>query len=135
MPTHHKSEKEIDPFRSVSISILNSSGTELILANFQLTGGSWDAEPLSGTKIGPGDSKQYVNFTDRPFTNLGGTINLSPVSGGTVAITWNWAWGSSITGSGTGSTLNGIAVSSSIRNPNTSSPTLQTTVVNAPSAA
>lgn len=131
----HLSEKDVDPFRSVTIYILNSSGTDLILANYQLTGGSWEAPPISGTNIRPGDSKNYLNYTDRPFTNLGGTINLSPVTGGTITATWNWAWGSSITGSATGSNLNGIAVSSQILNPNTSTPTLQITIVNAPQAA
>jgi hypothetical protein len=131
--SNRPSESALEAFRSVTILILNSSGTDLILANFRLTGGSWEKQPVSGINIKPSDHHDFVNFTDRTFTNVGGTINLSPVNGGEISIQWNWAWGSSITGSSTGSNLNGIAVSSTIINPNTITPTLQVMIVNAPS--
>lgn len=120
--------------RDVSIQIVNSSGTEADVQTFLLTGGSWKEIPQAGQPITPGANQTYNNYTSQPFTNLGGTLTLTPTTGGTVTITWNWAWGGLCTGSATATNTSGIAVSSSIINPNTSSPTLQVTLVNAPKA-
>jgi hypothetical protein len=118
-------------YRTVNVSITNSSGTECDVLTFSLTGGSWQTPPQAGQPILPGATQNYVNFTDAAFTALGGTIALLPTTGGTLTIVWNWPWGGMVTGSATAAGVTGVAVSANVINPNTSSPTLQVSISNA----
>ena len=120
--------------RDVGVRISNTSGTVCYINDFSLTGGSWKSIPPAGQAINPGDDVEYHNFTDTPYTNLGGTMNLTTATGGKITIQWNWAWGSLITGSATGTSLQGMAVSSYFVNRNLSTPELVTVLTNAPSA-
>ncbi len=122
-------------FRTFTVQTTNSSGTLLIIQNFTLTGGSWEQPPKAGDAVNSGDTKAYNNLTDQPFTGLGGTMVLVPASGGSITLAWNWPWGGVATGSATAAGLNGISVSATVINQNTANPTLQVTVLNAPSVS
>ncbi len=119
-------------FRTFTVQTTNSSGTLLIIQNFYLTGGSWEVPPQAGAPISPGQMVSYNNATDQPFTGLGGLMSLVPATGGTITLNWNWSWGGVATGSATAASLNGISVSATVINQNTANPTLQVTVLNAP---
>jgi hypothetical protein len=117
--------------REVTVALNNSSGTMLTISDFGLDAGSWEQKPDLGHTINPGDSPSYVNFTDQPFTNLGGYTKLVPTSGGEIDINWTWKWGSALSGSATIQNAAGLSVESQIKNPNTNTPTLQVRVHNA----
>ncbi|HTJ26268.1 MAG TPA: hypothetical protein VMA36_08885 [Candidatus Limnocylindria bacterium] len=121
-------------FRTFTIQITNSSGTLLVIQNFSLSGGSWVLAPEAGSAVNPADTKSFNNFTDTAFTGLGGTMVLVPSNGGSISLAWNWPWGGVATGSATASSLSGISVSANVINTNTNNPTLQVTVLNAPSS-
>ncbi|MBV8751074.1 MAG: hypothetical protein JO103_15310 [Candidatus Eremiobacteraeota bacterium] len=121
-------------FRTFSVQIANLSGTLLTINTFLLTGGSWVTPPQGGGPINPGQTQNYDNYTDQPYTGLGGTISLSPTTGGTITVTWSWPWGSLATGSTTVSNVTGISVASNVINQNTNNPILQVTITNASSS-
>ncbi|MEM7498717.1 MAG: hypothetical protein AAF371_12080 [Pseudomonadota bacterium] len=119
--------------RQITVAITNSSAESLTIANFQLAAGAWETAPELGGTVAPGNTPSYVNFTDQPFTNLGGSIALVPAQGGTLDITWKWDYGSAVSGKATVSNAPAISVSSNVINANTLSPTLQVRVTNASS--
>lgn len=118
--------------REVTIALNNSSGTMLTISDFGLDAGSWEQNPNLGHTVNPGDTPNYVNFTDQPFTNLGGYMKLVPASGGEIDIKWTWTWGSAVSGSAKIQNGDGISIESQIKNPNTTTPTLQVRIHNAP---
>ncbi len=115
--------------RSVTLQIMDSSDTTFNINTFSLTGGKWDPtqQPQLGQSLGPGQTLTYINFTDAPFTGVGGTISLAPVSGGLINITWAWNYGSPLQSGFViqGTTLNYIL---SVGGQNTPSPTVQISI-------
>jgi len=84
-------------YRQVTLTVSDSSDTTMFVNSFNLTGGKWDPknQPAPGDVISPGNLPNYINYTDQPFTSVGGTINLGPASGGTISINWSWPYGGS----------------------------------------
>ncbi len=84
-----------DAVRTVTLQIMDTSDTTFNVNTFALSGGKWDPDhqPQLGQSLAPGQTLMYVNFTDAPYTGVGGTLTLAPVSGGLVSITWNWNYG------------------------------------------
>lgn len=121
-------------FRTFTVQITNSSGTLLIIQNFTLSGGFWVTPPQAGAPIDPAATKSYNNATDTAFTGLGGTMVLIPANGGSLTLIWNWPWGGVATGSATATGLTGISVSANVINTQGNNPTLQVTIINAPSS-
>ncbi len=116
-------------YRQVTVIVTDSSATTLNLSTFGLTDGKWDPafQPQPGVQIGPGASPAYVNFTDQPFTGVGGFLTLTPMTGGQITITWSWEYGSTFAAySSTRSTR--LQVSTQAINQQTSSVTLQVTI-------
>jgi len=119
--------------RSITISIQDASGTTLTVNYGTLTGGTFDSAPVPGTTIQPGKVVSYVNGTTSIFTSLGGSILLTPASGGSISVNWNWPSGSSASGSVTAQSVNGLGVSYQMLNTQTNFPTLQVMITNAAS--
>jgi hypothetical protein len=124
--------------RSVTISLQDSSQAQIFLQSFSLTGGTWatpPGTPVPGTTISPTSTPTYVNAAGTVYDTIGGTINLAPASGGQIAITWTWAFGSGVTASVVSSSLTGIAVTYLLSGTATANPTLQVITQNATAAA
>jgi hypothetical protein len=120
--------------RQVTIAISNASGATLNIGYSTLTGGGfWEPPgPTPGTPITPGGPPtSFVNGVGDTFSSLGGTLVINPASGGQITIGWGWAQGSGYTSSSTGTSLNGIGVSSLMSGTQSNQATLQVTVVNA----
>jgi hypothetical protein len=86
-------------YRSAQILIMDQSGTVLNVNTYAITGGVWDPanQPVSGQQITPGENTKFVNYTDQPYTSIGGVITLVPQTGGTISVTWSWPYGSPFT--------------------------------------
>lgn len=132
MTTNRQQAIEEQAQREVTIAIKNASGVTLNINNFSLDAGSWDNPPDLGHAITPGDTPSYVNFTDQPFTDLGGSINLIPTIGGKVDIKWIWKWGSAASNNVSCSNIPDLSINGYMTNQNTNSPTLHVHITNAP---
>jgi hypothetical protein len=122
--------------RSLTISVNNASDAQIVLNYGTLTGGDWEngTAPVPGSVIVAGQN-DYINGADDAFTALGGSILLTPASGGTITISWSWPRGSGVTGTTTGNTLTGLAVTSSVINSQSMNPTLQVYITDSASLA
>lgn len=118
--------------RSVTVSVLNASGQDLAVNYGLLTGGTWDNLPIPGSVISAAGQTTWVNGAANAFMPLGGTVLVSPASGGTISLSWNWGPGTPVSGSVTSQSTIGLAVTSQLVNTQTSSPTMQVIVTNAP---
>jgi len=116
-------------YRQVTVLVTDSSATTLNLSTFGLYEGKWDPafQPQPGVQISPGASPSYVNYTDQPFTGVGGFLTLTPMTGGQITISWSWEYGGTFWGtSSTKSTT--LQVSTQPINQQTNSVTLQVTI-------
>lgn len=115
--------------RSVTLQIMDSSDTTFNVNTFSLSNGKWDPtqQPQLGQSLSPGQTLIYVNFTDTPYTGVGGTISFAPVSGGLVNITWAWNYGAPLQSGFVvqGTSLNYIL---SVAGQNTPFPTVQISI-------
>lgn len=118
--------------RSVTVSVLNASGQDLAVNYGLLTGGTWDNPPIPGSVISAAGQTTWVNGAANAFMPLGGTIVMSPASGGTITVSWNWGPGTAVSGSVNSVWTTGLAVTSQLVNTQTSSPMMQVIVTNAP---
>ncbi|MES2207690.1 MAG: hypothetical protein V4525_12980 [Pseudomonadota bacterium] len=119
--------------RSITISIQDTSGATITVNYGTLTGGYFDPVPIPGTTIQPGTTVSYVNGANDNFTYPGGSILLTPASGGSISVNWNWPSGSLANGSVTTQSVSGLGVSYQMVNTQTNSPTLQVVISNASS--
>lgn len=112
--------------RSLTVVVNNSSDAQIAVNYGQLTGGDWEnnTQPIPGSVIVAG-ANSFINGAGDAFTALGGTILLTPASGGTITLTWSWPRGSGVTGSTTGNSLTGLAVASTIINTQSMNPQMQ----------
>ncbi|MBJ7332101.1 MAG: hypothetical protein JHC95_19540 [Solirubrobacteraceae bacterium] len=119
------------PTRSITLSVINNSRTDIVVAENALTGGQWDQAPVFGAHLWTGSDSVWVNGTDQMYVALGGSLTLATEGGGTISI--NWAW-EDATPSVTVSSawLYGTTMSHQLLNAATSSPTLQLTLTNGP---
>ncbi|HEX2094220.1 MAG TPA: hypothetical protein VHG28_17585, partial [Longimicrobiaceae bacterium] len=103
------------PVRTLTVTVNNSSDAQIVVNYGQLTSGDWedDSQPIPGSVISAGQST-FVNGADNAFEALGGSILLTPASGGTIQISWSWPRGSGVTGSTTSTSLTGLAVTSTV---------------------
>ncbi len=111
--------------RAINITVVNSSSTLHTLVYATLTGGEWATYPAPGTSLGAGQMLGLNNGADRPFESLGGSISLSPASGGQIVINWSWPYGSAVSAGVNTMSLTGLAVSYQMINQQTTNPTLQ----------
>jgi len=120
--------------RSLTVVVNNASDAQIAVNYGSLTGGDWEnnSAPVPGSIITAGQNT-FVNGAQDAFTVIGGTILLSPASGGTISINWTWPRGSGVTGSVTGNSLTGLAVTSAVINTQSMNPTLQVYVTDAAS--
>src|SRR5688572_9695758 len=120
--------------RSLTVAVNNASDAQIAVNYGSLTGGDWEnnSAPVPGSIITAGQNT-FVNGAQDAFTVIGGTILLSPASGGTISINWTWPRGSGVTGSVTGNSLTGLAVTSAVINTQSMNPTLQVYVTDAAS--
>jgi hypothetical protein len=116
--------------RSITIDIQDASGTSLTLNYGTLSSGNWETQPVPGSTIKPGDSSTFVNGATNNFASLGGTIFLTPASGGTITIGWSWPNGSPVTSTVPTTALSDIAVTHSLTNTNSDFPRLTVMVTN-----
>ncbi len=112
--------------RSLTVVVNNASDAQIAVNYGTLTGGDWEngTQPQPGSVITAG-SNTFINGAGDAFTVIGGTILLSPASGGTITITWSWPRGSGVTGTTTGNSLTGLAVASTVVNTQSMNPTMQ----------
>jgi hypothetical protein len=112
--------------RSLTVVVNNASDAQIAVNYGTLSGGDWEnnSQPVPGSVITPGQNT-FVNGAGDAFTVIGGSILLSPASGGTITITWAWPRGSGVTGSVTGNSLTGLAVASTVVNTQSMTPTMQ----------
>lgn len=112
--------------RSLTVVVNNASDAQIAVNYGQLTGGGWEngTQPVPGSVISAG-SNTFINGAEDAFTSLGGTILLTPASGGTITLTWSWPRGSGVTGSTTGNSLTGLAVASTVINTQSMNPQMQ----------
>jgi hypothetical protein len=124
------------PARTITIVVNDASDASITLNYGQLTGGDWEdnTQPVPGTTISPGQNT-FVNGADNAFESLGGLILLTPASGGTITVTWSWPRGSGVTGTTTGNSLNGLAVTSSVINTQSMNPQMQVYITDSASLA
>ncbi len=99
-------------YRQVNLTVSDSSDTTLFVNSFNLSGGKWDPnnQPSPGEIISPGNLPNFINFTDAPFTAVGGMINLGPASGGSITINWSWPYGGSFQTSSSSSGTSNLKV-------------------------
>lgn len=119
--------------RSVTVSVLNASGADLAVNYGLLTGGAWDSPPVPGTVISSAAQTTWVNGATNAFMSLGGSIVISPASGGMLQVSWNWSPGAPVAASVNNVATTGLAVTSQLVNVQTNSPTMQVIVTNAAS--
>jgi len=112
--------------RSITVAIRNDSQQDVMIAYSQLTSGDWanGSPPVPGTVLG-GEATIVVNEAHSAFTALGGSMTLTPASGGTVTVTWAWPRGMGVFGTATGLSLYGLALTSIVINGQTVNPQLQ----------
>ena len=112
--------------RSLTIVVNNASDAQVTVNYGQLTGGDWEnnSMPVPGSIISAG-SNNFINGAENAFTALGGTILLTPASGGTITISWSWPRGSGVTGTTTGNSLTGLGVASTVINTQSNTPQMQ----------
>ena len=109
--------------RALIIQIINLSDIPVIINFGQLTGGDWDGPgPMPGDMIEAGEAS-FANGGNHDA--LGGTIQLSSMSGGTITITWSWPLGRAVTGSASSSSLTGLSLKSGVINTQSYRPTQQ----------
>lgn len=100
MTTPHKNVELNAPqgtiYRQATITIYDASDTVLNLNTFSISSGAWNPSqmPTSGQQITSGQQPNFNNYTDQPFTGIGGLMSLSPMSGGIITLSWNWKYGS-----------------------------------------
>lgn len=129
MATDDKLSATGNNMRALIIQIINSSDMPVIINYGQLTGGEWDGpDPMPGNMIDAGEVS-FVNGGNRD--SLGGTIQLSPISGGTITITWSWPFGGAVTGSASGTSLMDLSLKTGIVNKQSMTPTQQIFIGNA----
>jgi hypothetical protein len=123
----------VDPAyaRSVTVQLTNASAATLVVSYATLTGGSWDNWPVPGTAVAPGESVSYTDSAENVFLSLGGTLMLTPETGGSLTVQWNWPAGSVLTSSISQQSLTGLAASSAEVGMATNQPTVQVTLRNA----
>ena len=119
--------------RSVTVTVLNASGADLASNYGMLTGGAWDNPPVPGSIVSTAGQTTWVNGAANAFMSVGGTILMSPASGGAISVSWNWGPGTAVSGSVDSMATAGLAVTSQLFNAQTSSPTMQVIVTNAAS--
>lgn len=112
--------------RSLTVVVNNASDAQIAVNYGSLTGGDWEnnSAPVPGSVITAG-SNTFTNGAQDAFTVIGGTILLSPASGGTITISWSWPRGSGVTGTTAGNSLTGLAVASTVVNTQSMNPTMQ----------
>jgi hypothetical protein len=122
--------------RSLTVVVNNASDAQIAVNYGQLTGGDWEnnSQPVPGAVISAG-SNTFVNGADNAFTALGGTILLTPASGGTITIEWSWPRGSGVTGTTTGNSLTGLGVASTVINTQSMTPQMQVYVTDSSALA
>lgn len=122
--------------RSLTVVVNDASDAQVAVNYGTLTGGDWEnnSSPVPGSVITAGQNT-FINGAGDAFTSLGGTILLTPASGGTITITWAWPRGSGVTGSVTGNSLTGLAVASTVVNTQSMNPTMQVYITDAASLA
>lgn len=115
--------------RSVLVQLQNASGTSFNVNSFALSAGVWDPamQPTLGQAFDPGAVLTYRNFTDQPFSDVGGQVELAPVTGGTVTIGWLWTYGSPLK-SGIDIQLTGLYYRLVVGNQTTTEPMMQVMV-------
>lgn len=115
--------------RTVTLLITDASDTSFNVNTFAVSSGKWDPDyqPQPAQAIGPGQTLTYKNFTDAPYTGVGGAVSLAALSGGLLSITWTWNYGSPLQ-SGfivQGTSLHYVLV---VGGQNTPDPTVQVTI-------
>ena len=122
--------------RSLTVVVNNASDAQIAVNYGTLTGGDWESNtaPVPGSVITAGQNT-FINGAADAFTVIGGTILLSPASGGTITITWSWPRGSGVTGSTTGNSLTGLGVASTVVNTQSMNPTMQVYITDSASLA
>jgi hypothetical protein len=120
--------------RSLTVVVNNASDAQVAVNYGTLTGGDWEnnTAPIPGSVISAGQNT-FVNGAGDAFTALGGTILLTPASGGTITITWSWPRGSGVTGTTSGNSRTGLAVASAVINTQSMNPTMQVYITDAAS--
>ncbi|MEO7689963.1 MAG: hypothetical protein ABIS51_11815 [Sphingomonas sp.] len=117
MTTDDKLSATGNNMRALTIQIINSSYIPVIINYGQLTGGDWDGPgPMPGDMIEAGEAS-FANGGNHDA--LGGTIQLSSTSGGTITITWSWPLGGAATGSASGTSLTGLSLKTGVVNKQT----------------
>lgn len=122
--------------RSLTVVVNNASDAQIAVNYGTLTGGDWEnnTAPIPGSVITAGQNT-FINGAGDAFTVLGGTILLTPASGGTITVTWAWPRGSGVTGTTTGNSLTGLAVASTVVNTQSMNPTMQVYITDSASLA
>jgi hypothetical protein len=82
--------------RTVTLLIMDASDTSFTVNTFGLSNGKWDPDyqPQLAQALDPGKTLTYKNFTDVPYSGVGGAVSLAALSGGLLNITWTWNYGS-----------------------------------------
>jgi hypothetical protein len=122
--------------RSLTVVVNNASDAQIAVNYGTLTGGEWEnnSGPVPGSVITAGQNS-FVNGAQDAFTVIGGTILLSPASGGTITLNWSWPRGSGVTGTTTSNSLTGLAVTSAVVNTQSLNPTMQVYITDSSSLA
>lgn len=119
--------------RSVTVELFNASTAEIILNHGSLAGGVWDDnnQPQPGSTISRDSASSYVNGADDMSQALGGTILLTPASGGSITVTWAWPFGSGVSCTVAPNSLSGLAVTSAVFDQDSNTPILRVIVTTA----
>ena len=118
----------------ITVTIENSSASQLVISQASLTAGSWQgAAPEPGLVIPAGETT-YVNISGSIFSSAGGFINLSPAGGGAIAMSWTWTPNNSVIAYGVTTGGCSLVLSYSVNNASTYAPTV-TYVITDPGSA
>jgi len=115
--------------RTVTLLIMDASDTSFNVNTFSLSSGKWDPDyqPQLAQSLDPGQTLTYKNFTDAPYTGVGGAVSLAALSGGLLNITWTWNYGAPLQSGFVvqGTSLHYVLV---VGGQNTPNPTVQVTI-------
>jgi hypothetical protein len=115
--------------RTVTLLIVDASDTSFNVNTFAVSSGKWDPDyqPQPAQALGPGQTLTYKNFTDAPYTGVGGQVSLAALSGGLLDISWLWNYGAPLQSGFVvqGTSLHYVLV---VGGQNTTNPTVQVTI-------
>jgi hypothetical protein len=93
--------------KQVTLLVQNATPTTIFVASSMLWGnGTWEpgGAPIHGQNFGYGAT--FVAGVTTPYDTFGGQVSLTPSTGGTILISWNWAAGTPVAPSSSAGSTN-----------------------------